>query len=309
MAEEKAVNLRMLTGRQPDQDNWFFGAVAPKWHERYIADGYDYKPHAFEGTPFRASMAGECSRKLAYYFANAGQTDPTNISDAWRFTMGRLIHEELQAGIMEAFPGSEIEVKVRIGGVGSGHMDLRVLRANEDGEPIITAVELKSRGATGFRSMILGMGSRTNPKPPEGPSWSYISQGSICAASPPDDVLPDELLIAVISPENLGKSNFRDPVRLFSAQWTFTQAEFMAVAEYEIQRVEKIWEIVQERGPSGVRRIIPDPKMPRHVITQPWNGTYAILNDQDQGIGTGHAWQCDYCPYQTQCSEDRNNGQ
>lgn len=297
------LNLRLLKERRPDKDPWFIKPVADSWFQRYLDQGKHEKAHAIEGTLWRASMAGSCSRQMAYYLAGFRDTEPPDLATAWRFEIGNLAHADVQAIIEDVFPGSKCEVTVKIGELGSGRMDVLVMRPNEDGEPFTSSVEIKTMNGTGFKSMRFGLGS----KPPEGLSWKHIAQGSVNAAS--FDPLPDELVIVIMSLELHQAKASESVYDRFCAQYTFTQSEYLAVAEYEINRVERIAEIVERKGPSGVRRIIPDPSMPRHVVVQPGRGLYEILDSNDQSLGTGFTWHCNYCPYQTQCQHDREGGE
>ncbi len=291
------VESILRSRKRPDNDPWFIAPVVQGWWENYQDDGQLDKPHALPGSRVRASWAGMCARRIAYGVANIEETDPTTVADAWRMNIGTLLHDHIQKAIIKAFPGSEAEVKVPLlGGVGSGHMDLMVKMP--DGKRI--SCEIKSVNGFGFKKMV----SSSNP---EGPRLSYMLQAALNAAAM--DPLPDEMVIAVfslecISPSEAQKNSIRSEYGRFSAQWSFTQEEFLAIAAEESARLNRIVELVDESGPVAVPRIIPDPTMPSHVVIRPDRGLLALKGENGEDIGTGFTWHCGYCSYQTRCSED-----
>lgn len=293
------VNLN----REPDPHPWFVLPVVAEWWEQYqqVPDNLDL-PMAVPGTRFRASWAGDCSRALAYRFAGYEETDPITVADAWRFNIGTLLHQHVQQAILKAFPGSEVELKIKLRDLnGSAHLDVKVVRPDfATGEVITTAVEVKSINGTGFRRM-------ADKRNPEGVRVKYVVQGALSAFSM--DPLPDELLVAVFSLENMSpaeakKNGITDEFRRFAAQWTFTQPEFIAIAQREIKRINGIMEKTDAEGPRSIRRIIPDPKLGKHVVISPVKGIVERQDDLGKSLGTDYTWHCGYCPFQKQCVAD-----
>lgn len=173
--------------RTPDPDPWFITPVINEWYDRYLGDGNDTRDFAVEGTRWRASWAGDCSRAIAYRLEGAEVTNPVTVADAWRFHTGSMLHDAIQSVILKRWPNSEVEVKVRIGDDGSGHADCLVVL--DDGTRV--AVEIKTIGLTGFKTSTLG---KSKSALPEGARVSAILQGALCAASM--DPQPDQMVVA-----------------------------------------------------------------------------------------------------------------
>jgi hypothetical protein len=291
-----------LAERTPDRNPWFASATINAWWDKYQADGRDKKPNAIEGTRFRASNAGRCSRFLAYTFAGEEPSDPPGAAEVWRMEMGTLTHELVQEAVSRAFPGSECEVKVRHTGTdGSGHMDMLVRR---DGRT--SSVEIKTVGRYKFEAMTVGV----YRKPPEGPSWSYVAQGSINAYSM--DEQPDELVIVVLSLENIGADRAQlicpSEFARFSAQWTFSKEEYVEIAERELRRVDQIMQRTDADGPQAVERRLPDPRYGRNRVADPSTGLLTILDGAGEPAGKDKAWECGYCNYSSLCVADFRSG-
>lgn len=288
---------------RPDRDTWFIEPVVAEWWQSYVDSGALEKEHAIPGTRLRASWAGDCARALAYHVKGVEITDPPTVADVWRFNIGTLLHNHIQASIMAAFPGSQIEVKVRFSEDGSGHMDLLVVRP--DGTTV--SVEVKTINGTGFRRMMQPGG--------EGMRVKYLFQGAINAAAM--DPQPDELVVAVfslecLSPGEAGKLQVRNEYERFACQWTYPKQTYTAIAEREIRRMQRVVELVDESddGYLNVPRLLPDPKLPKHRVSNPSKGTLSILDRSGENeIGKGWAWNCGYCSFQQQCIEDHEAGQ
>lgn len=296
-----------LKERQPDSTPWFAAATVNGWWEDHLATGGDHKPHAIEGTRFRSSDSGKCSRYLAYKFAGLEPSDPPSVADTWRMATGTLTHSLVQPAIERAFPGSQSEVKVHHNGVnGSGSMDMLVTRPHERGTPWVSSVEIKSTGRTAFEAMTLGV----YRKPAEGPRWGYVVQAAINAASM--DPLPDDMVIVVFSLELVGADRVErlgmDEFGRFCAQWTFTQEEFVDIAERELKRVDQIMQRVDSDGPQAVERRLPDPRYGRNRVADPSSGTLTLLDGAGEPSGKDKAWECMYCNFQTLCVADMRGG-
>lgn len=293
--------------RHPDRDPWFIDAVMGKWWQKYQDEGNLERPMALPDSRIRASWAGKCARQVAYGIAGVEPTNPATVASAWNFVLGTMIHELVQEAIIDAFPGSEAEVVTKIGDIGSGHGDLLVIVSKgqlpqfPDGARI--AVEMKSIGGSGFKIM-------THPNSGEGAKAEAIMQGALNAASM--DPPPDFLLIPYFSKENIGVEmaatrGIRNEIHRFAAQWTFTRDEYEKIARDEMERLARIVHRVDTKGPASVARIVPDPNLPPHIITNPRKGTMRIIQDDEGGPrtkGLSYYWGCSYCDYQEQCDRD-----
>ena len=277
--------------------NPFIGrALAQQWLEK---NHEEHKSHAVEGTKFRFSMAGSCSRALAYYMTQVEETDPIDEADAWRMGLGTMIHEALQEACITAFPGAKTEVKVQVPGLnGSGHIDM-VFHEYRDGKPWVTAVEIKSINGFGFKMAATGFKG-----PAEGPRRSHIQQGALGAMG----VNADELIICYVAMENVSPSLAKysdDPVfGRFTAQWTYDRASYMKYAIDEIDRVNFVIDAL-ERGDSAVdiERSVEKDDGVIVSITNPSNGAW-ILQHEDEVIDSGTVWNCNYCRWQSRCSKE-----
>lgn len=292
-----AATARILTSRRkPDKDNWFISAVVEDWWKAYVEAGNMSRDFALAGSRVRASWAGMCAKRVAYAVYGVEETNPPTVPDAWRFNIGSMLHDHIQEVVQRKFPGSAVEVKVKIGEHGSGHMDVLVKRQDGEVERTIS-VELKTINGFGFKQAV-GQ---------EGPKAPHVMQGALNAAAM--DPPPDELMIAYFAMENISPGQFKKYPGLtseynrFAAQWTFPREEYMQVAEDELRRLNRIVELVDESGPGAVPRIIPDPNLPPHMVTVPLKGTYVITQGPSRGA-PGYTWACGYCPYRAKCADD-----
>ncbi len=286
--------------RHPDADPWFIEPVVSEWYAQYIGDGNDTREFAIPGSRWRASQAGDCSRAIAYKIAGLEVTNPVTVADAWRFNVGSLLHDHIQAVILKRWPGSEVEVKVRIGEDGSGHADCLVVK--DDGTRV--AVEIKTINGTGFKASTVG---KSKSALPEGARVSAILQGALCAASM--DPQPEQMVVAYFSLENIAPyaaKTLASEMHRFSAQWTFSRDEYLTLAEDEIRRLDRIVQITDKLGPQAVPRIIPDPSLPPHRVQNAASGLLHII-DPETGdyLRSDRTWRCDYCGHREQCIEDQ----
>lgn len=302
-----ALSTAQIIGRhrRPDRDPWFIDAVMDEWWQKYQDDGLLEREMAIPGLPIRASWAGKCARQVAYNVAGAEETNPTTAPDAWNFALGQYIHELAQHAVAKLFPGSETEVVTQLGEIGSGHGDMLVVvskgQLSQFPEGARVAVEIKSVGGTKFK-----MG--TEPNKGQGASPDSVMQCALNAAHM--DPIPDYMLIVNLSKENVSvdmarKWGLRNEYMRFGAQWTYTQEEFLTIARDEMERLARIVETTRKRGPEAVPRVIPDPHMPAHVVTNPAKGTIKVLDEDGNTRKLGWAWNCSYCNFQDRCDRDR----
>lgn len=284
---------------RPDEDNWFIEPVVADWWQAYIDGGNLEKEFAIKGSRIRASWAGSCAKSIAYHLAGVEISNPPTVANAWTFNLGTMIHDHVQAQIEKRYPGARSEVKVGIGEHGSGHMDMWVTRP--DGRTV--SVEIKSINGTGFRRML-------DAQKPEGVRVKYVLQGALNAAH--HDPQPDELLIAVFSLECMSptvatKNGISTEYRRFAAQWSFSKEEYIAIAQDELRRLERVVELTDKHGPAAVPRVIPDPALPLHLVTNPSKGILTTTDSNGNVNGTGYTWHCAYCPFQDFCDNDSRN--
>ena len=301
MSTAAGTALAIHKGRRPDADAWFVKDVVDNWYEEYRALEGEGREFALPESKWRGSWAGSCARQVAYHVAGVEETNPTTVADAWRFWIGKLLHDKVQEQVMAKYPGSTIEGKVRIGEGGSGHFDILVV--TPEGKRIL--IELKSINGTGYKMSVLGKAARE--RRPEGARVSAIMQGAMYAASL--DPLPDELIVAYFSLELVSQQNamhyLADEYQRFASQWTFSQEDYLVIARDEMRRLDKIVAITERSGPGAVPRIVPDPNMPPHRIRNPRSGLYDIIDiETGDVIGKDRAWQCAYCSHQDQCATD-----
>lgn len=324
------------TGRPPVAEPLIVGRLALAWHQAYLDDGNDELAMAIEGARWRASWSGMCARAVGYEITYADQkralgelidtlggrqgddltddeaadlseavgqvegfapSDPHSISDHWRFGIGSMIHESLQKVIVDAFPGAEAEVKIKVDDFGAAHADL-VLdeRDEETGRISRTLVELKT--CNGFFWKL----AATNYKgAPEGPRQSAITQGAVAAHA----IGADRLIIGYLSLEclspNLAASMGMDEIGRFAGEWWYDRAEYEPIAERELKRVRRILEVV-DAGELPPRST---PEIPaRARITNPAKGSWTLEDDSGAITMAGDTWICGYCNWRSQCIGD-----
>jgi hypothetical protein len=283
-----------------DEDQWFVEAIGTEWYKHYVESGQTHKPFSVEGARWRASWAGMCARRIAYSVAKIEESDPPSATDAWRFKIGSLAHEEIQAVVNRLFPDSQVEMAVKIDKHGAGSIDLYIVLP--DGTTYL--IELKTIGSTGWGGLF------PSTKDESGAKYQAIMQGAVSAAAL-GDRQPDYLMVAYWSLEPAQEWRRRSlgmpdsDFGRFSAQWTFSKEEYLQIAEEEIDRMERIVELVDEE-PNGwqmVPRVIPDPWKPRHEIVDPAASQYRERNGAGWVKKLVKTWECNYCPFQSFCAD------
>lgn len=296
MATAAATAEILLSRLRPDRDNWFIASVVEDWWNAYVEAGNLHLDFALPNSRFRASWAGQCAKQVAYQVHGVEPTNPITVADAWRFNIGKMLHEHIQDVVQRRFPGSLVEVKVKLGEHGSGHMDVLVKRQDGSVERTIS-VELKTINGFGFKKAVQK----------EGPRVTAVMQGAINAYSM--DPRPDEMMIAYFSLEVVSPNEFRRMSGLnseynrFAAQWTYSKDEYSVIAKQELERLERIVRTVDKVGPAGVPRIVPDPRLGPHLVTNPAKNVLEITQGRDRGR-EDFCWHCSYCPFKAKCVED-----
>lgn len=289
----------LSTRKAPDKDDWFVAAAVDQFWQDYQNDGKLQLATAFPDSRIRASWAGNCARQVAYGVAGAEETDPVGAADAYRFAVGTLVHETVQQIVLNRFPGSESEYKVRISDLGSGHIDIRLVI--KEGDEIVRRIniELKTINGWGYRRMF-GING-------EGPRYGGVIQGAISAAycdPPPDEIILAVFSLEVTSPREAAKLGLKGEYKRFAAQWTYTKDEYMALAQEEIARLRRIVQLVDNGDLHLVPRIIPDPSLPPHEVINPLKGTIRTRDHEGVANGQRTVWMCGYCRYQSRCQSD-----
>lgn len=307
-------------GRTPDSDPW----VGRQLGEAFLAKRHEAsKAHAVPGTRFRFSMAGSCTRAIAYYVAGTAESNPATAADAWRMQLGTEIHELLQAAVLDAFPEAEIEVVCQLPEIdGSGHIDIVIRQPLDDFEVAdqlddpdrqggvvqtekVIAIEVKTINGFGFKSQATFFKG-----PPKGPKPGHLGQAALGAAA----IGADELIVVYLAMENVGPTLVRytdDKIfGRFTAQWTYDRAEFMAIADREKRRVRYVLDKVP--APDGAPSTEAAAKVPAYVdndfgvavqIMPPGTGQTVTSHD-GKLMPEGSTWHCDYCRWKDQCKAD-----
>lgn len=301
MSTAPGTAVAIWNHRLPDPDPWFVKEVVQEWYEEYSSHEGEGREFALPDSKWRGSWAGSCARQIAYKVAGVEETNPTTVADAWRFWVGKWMHDLVQQVVLKKYPGSEVEVKLRIGEDGSGHADVRLV--TPDGRVI--AVELKSINGTGFKIAVVGKTARE--RQPQGARVSAIMQGALYAYAM--DPQPDELMVVYFSLELISGSqqaHLMDEYSRFAAQWTFSKEEYTTIALDEMRRMERIVKITERSGPQAVPRVIPDPFLAPHRVVNPRSGELHLIDDEGNKIGRDRTWMCGFCGFQEQCARDRD---
>lgn len=96
-------------GRKPDPSPTFLQPYLDHLAERQDAEGE--RPHAVEDTRFRHSMAGSCSRAIAYHALGVPASDPMDLAGIVVTSNGTAKHDEIQAVLADVY-GDALQVEV-----------------------------------------------------------------------------------------------------------------------------------------------------------------------------------------------------
>jgi hypothetical protein len=303
-------------GWAPDPQPRFGHLLAEAW----AAKNAGRKAHAIEGSRFRHSDAGACSRAVAYAALGVPESNPMDLAGHFIAEQGTLVHEALQ-NVLMAMYGDDCQVEVKVGeDWHSGHVDVvlthtpmdvytEARRAGADqaqaqrralqavfaeGDKKVISVEIKTVDGYGYK---LAVGERG---PAQGPKWQHAVQAALNAA----EVDADQSVIiylarGAISIQAAQRKRI-DPMLRFVAEWTQTREQYLPLAEVELRRVGGILTLLDD-GMLPARKI-PDPELPpRHLIVDPRKGSWVAHDDEGMVIDAGETWQCVYCRYQDLC--------
>ncbi|NBP70631.1 MAG: hypothetical protein EBR30_22125 [Cytophagia bacterium] len=290
-------------GVRPDADPFIGRAIAQAWLDQNYQES---KAHAVEGSRFRFSMAGSCGRQLQFYIADAEVTNPPDAADAWRMGLGTMVHTAIQEYFERSMVNNmfdcnyytvEMETKTSLPEIsGSGHVDMFFTLYDKDEKPYRKiVVEIKTLNGFGFKVAATGFKG-----PAEGPRRDHIKQAALSAYA----LDADDVIICYVSMENVSASlagkYCDDPVfGRFTAQWTYSKAEWMPLAEAEILRVRAVLNQI-DYGSGLVDPTIENDDGLIVTITDPSTGRWELTHE-DQLIDSGRAWQCGYCRYRDLC--------
>ena len=275
--------------------------IGPLLAEQWAAQFVDTEAHpvdlpmSHEGARVRFSWAGSCGRQISYRMTEAEPSEPLTPADHWRFGLGHLVHDQMQAVVEAAFPGAQSEVKTKLeGGLLAGHCDIEVAEENRR-----ISIELKTINGFGFKKAIGARG------PAEGPRTSAKIQAALNAlASDADEVVIVYLSLENLSPReahNLGT----DEIGRFCAEWHYTREEFEPWAELERERFLDIIAHVDAGGLAPA--YVPVEMPPDALIIDPVKGMWQLRDgawNDGKVIDAGSWWGCSYCGFQSKCIED-----
>lgn len=242
------------------------------------------KERAFD-TMFRHSDAGACARKMSYSALKYDQTNPMDLPGEWVTWLGSLIHERLQDAMRERFGSAcEVEVKVRHGGLSSGHIDAVITNVPDTGT---IAYELKTKGGYGFDKAVGINRKGYKVQIPQGPGAPAKIQGALNAMA----VEADLLIVGVIGMESISKQ-LADRVgwgelARFIGEFHYPREEYLPWARDELTRMTSIRSMLDLSVLAG-RMAIGDEHQ-----------TINLSPDGDRA-----SWQCHYCSFHDRCLAD-----
>jgi hypothetical protein len=285
-------------GWVPDSTPRFGHLLAEAWAAKNSAP----KPHAMEGSRFRHSDAGTCSRAVAYASLGVPVSNPMDLAGFFVAEQGTLLHDAMQAVLVNRW-GSQAEIEVKVGGEGwhSGHIDAVVrteqrymFRDNESTDPYMVSIEIKSVGGFAFK---LAVGNRGAA---QGPKWQHVLQAALNAA----EIDADESVVLYLSREAIsiqeaGRKGTPELMR-FMAEWTQTRDEYLPLAQRELRRVHGILGLLAEDQLPA--RKIPEPELAGALIVDPRKGSWITRDADGMVTDAGEAWQCAYCRWQDVCT-------
>lgn len=200
------------------------------------------KPKAFP-TWFRHSDAGKCGRYLWYEHLGTEPSNPVDASSAWVMYLGTFIHEELQRALQVRFPDCHVEPSVRHGDLTSGHVDA-IVRLPDGRKAVF---ELKSRGSFGFDKAVGWRRKNWAVDMPEGPSTSDRIQGALYATAVDADLLIIGMICLESASKGFAEKNGISEIGRTVAEWHFEKSEFGVWAKDELERLEGIRAMLEDK--------------------------------------------------------------
>jgi len=243
----------------------------------------------------RYSDAGKCARAIALERILPVSEDPASIDVAgeYRMWLGRLIHEHVQASIIQTY-GGVAELTSQLGqatdetAMAAGHADwVGIIDGTELGR---ICFELKTVGAFAFDQAV-GLNRKAYQRSyPHGPKAAAKLQGALNAVA--NDC--DTLVIGLISMEavsiQLAEKVEMKGLDRICAEWHYERSEFK---EWAIDELERARMIDQELS-AGVlppRIAVGDEMQPIHLAPEKVQSDTGVPKD----------WQCAYCRCRDAC--------
>lgn len=283
----------------PTKSPLFAPVIAQSWAKAAEAT-WAHAPAA--ETPFRASWATMCGRKISYLVEGVLPSNPMTLADHWRTGLGHQVHDWFAQYIEEAFGADwTVESETVIASddmLCSGHLDIFLVRKDPvEGKPNRVLLELKSINGFGFK-MISGARG-----PAQGPRLSAFVQGCLYAKMHNADMLAIVYLATeLLSPREATKVGADDLGR-FCAEWHYAPATFEPVADEEFERMRGI-QAAMLTGQTVPRNIVDSDVPPGAVVSNPTTGLWVVRDEAGLVTDSGSTWQCDYCSMRDKCLED-----
>lgn len=281
--------------------------LAEKWRQR------PDKPTA-RGTLMRYSSAGSCARQMGYNALslknaeamgaagfNVLKTNPEDAGDVWAPGIGTIIHEAMQAAIVEIFPLALFEVSSQVGST-SGSCDalldsddvFSIAGVSLGGTHVLW--ELKTMGEYAWDKQVGINRMRATRSTAAGPSLKAIAQAGMNALGIEGEladvhietILMGSVCVTALSKAKAGQLKMQGFER-FGAETRISRDVWEPLALAELARMEDIASRLD--GPSPV--ILSD----RVALDD--NMEPVILNPRGE-----KDWQCAYCSYRDRCVGD-----
>jgi hypothetical protein len=286
-------------GRNPDPAPTFLQPYLDHLAEKAAADGD--RPHAVAGTRFRHSMAGACSRQVAFHALGVQSSNPMDLAGMVVTGNGTAKHDEIQTILMGRLgPALQIEVPCQVPGLdGSGSADGVFLQNRADDVAYERVCwEHKNVGGFAFKMAIGERGAA------QGPKWAHIVQAALNAKAQDADLVVITYMTWEAVSVNLAKKKGLTEAGRVAAQWTFTREEWEPLADAEIARVSRILALLDEGVLPG--RSFPDPELPvGNIVSHPPTGGWEHKDADGQILDAGTFWACGYCRWQDVCAQTK----
>jgi hypothetical protein len=289
-------------GNPPVAFPMFVSAIADNWYDQYLERGDHMRSKSNEALPYRASFSAfRCDRQL--YYAMAGEPrELPSLADAYRMSLGTLVHSGLESAIKASFENAEFEVEVdlqKIGVPGSAHADIVTYHNYAEGN-VDAVVEVKTVNGFGFKSMATDFKG-----PAQGPRSGHIIQAALSAMA----LDADRVVIAYLAMESMSPGLARytqGELGRFAAEWHYTKDEYTAIATAEAARIRRLAAYLDEYKDQDVvpsTFIFEDGVPSGAYVSDPSRGLWVLndTNDPNLIVDTGKVWFCDYCDWRDKC--------
>ena len=252
-------------------------------------------PHAVEGTRWRASMAGNCLKQIAFYMTGTPRTNDLTAPDYYRMQLGTDMHTRIETALAERNPTWEFEKKI----------DLRPIGIDGSGTSDIwdpdtrTVIEIKTINGFGFKKLAAWNNAT-------GPRTSHILQAGLYGtALGAERIVLMYLNQELISPGEASKNGLAD-VERFITTFEIPMADIVDMLNQEMARLQFVQQTLDD--PDGGLNAVPryEPEMPvgaRITDPMPSSGKAVwVKTDGSLVTQTGNTWRCDYCAWQAACA-------